>query len=199
MAGQYATQSMGNAPHRVRVWTPPDVPLVRCAIGGTLTNAFVQFGFPTPDARILLKLSILFYREVTGQTFPVVVPFDSTLNGQNVFSLSVQSADRAPTGAWLPTKNIVGAGRSSSLTMQQIPLSTPFLNVDNLDGFSIDIQGGQEAVVCAFQAVSAVVQPQGLVIIARARYNLVQAEMCDDEWEAAKAQMSPFASPAVLF
>lgn len=203
MAGQYATANP-NAPKRVRVYTPADLTLLRVPIGGTPTTQFVTFGYPNPDARIMLSLAILFYQEVTGQPTKNVVPFDPSNGNTRIFYLSLQEAGKAPTGAWTPHTNLVGAGQSLNVNnqMQQIPVSIDSFATGNcLDGFSLDIQGGHECVLGMFavSVTGAFADAKGIVAIARARYNLINAEMCDDEWESAKQQMSPFQSPAVLF
>lgn len=186
--------SYGNGPaghrRRVRIYQPSDVPLARVAIGSAGGNTATRFVYPTPDARIALKISILFYQEVTGQPSANLIPFDLGIASSTAsYSLSLQGADKGPTGAWIPCTNLLGAGQSTG-QQQQIPLAFSATVIDNLNGYSQTIQDSQDAVLGFFFATLGAF-PKGLTVMARARYNLVGSDMCDEEWDSAVAQMTP--------
>ena len=184
-----------------RLFQPDDVTLVRLAPNGasTIGSALVNFAVPTPDARILLKLAIIFYQEASS--FGLLIPFDATLNGIIQWGVSLQAAEKVGAGQYMPTTNILGAGRQFPGTMQSIPLATDTVQPgNNLDGVSIDVQHGSDAVMGQFQMLlnGALAGTKGVTAVLRARWNVQGAEMCDEEWDAARAQMSPVVNAQVL-
>jgi hypothetical protein len=174
---------------RRRVYAPDDVVVARMPPGnGAVQSASVFFTYPTPDCRILLKWALLFYQETQSG---LVVPFDATLNSTVTWRLALQTAERAPTGAYEPTSNLIGQGPTTT-GAQAVPLVIDTVTpANNLDGVSFDIQGGQDAVVGAV-LVSCVgyVAQKGVTAVIRARYNST-VDMCDDEWNDAKKLMTP--------
>jgi hypothetical protein len=176
-----------------RIFQPEDITLVRLAPNGasTIGNALVNFVLPTPDARILLKAAIIFYQEASQTALQI--PFDTTLNGIIQWGVSLQAAEKVGAGQYMPTTNILGAGRQFPGTMQSIPFAIDTNVNNNLCGVSLDVQHGSDAVMGQFQMLlnGALAGTKGVTAVLRARWNVQAAEMCDEEWDWARAQMSP--------
>lgn len=184
-----------------RLYQPDDVTLVRLAPNGasTIGSALINFALPTPDARILLKVAILFYQEASNTG--LLIPYDATLNGILQWGLSLQAAEKIGAGQYVPTTNIIGAGRVfPGGTMQSIPFATDVLQPgNNLDGVSVDVQHGSDAVMGQVQMLltGALAGTKGVTAVLRARWNAQGTELCDSEWDWARAQMSPVVAAQV--
>lgn len=184
-----------------RIYQPDDITLVRLAPNGatTIGSADVSFTLPTPDARILLKVSVLFYQEASNSG--LVIPFDTTLTNQIQWGLSLQAGDKIGAGQYVPTTNILGAGRQFPGTTQAIPFAIDTVQPrNNLCGVSVDVQHGSDAVMGEFQMLfnGSLVGTKGVTAVLRARWNAFGTELCDEEWRWAQAQMSPVVQPQVL-
>jgi hypothetical protein len=170
-----------------RIWQPEDSTLVRVpqvvAVGGTKSVAFSVY---TPDTRIAVKVGIVFFQDSLPGGRPI--PFDVTGGGLASWALSLQGADRTPTGVYVPHTNLLGAGQTQAQA-QVIPLAISATAADNLNGFSLTVQDMQDAILGTLWVTTTPPGPLNITAALRVRYNAT-VDMCDDEWNDAKQAFS---------
>lgn len=177
-----------------RIFQAEDNTLVKIAqvvvVGGTKS---VSFSIGTPDARITVKIGILFYQENAGVAR--AVPFDVTGGGLASWALSLQGADRTPIGLYVPHTNLLGAGQTQAQA-QVIPLAISATAADNLDGFSLTVDDLQDVILGTLWVTATAPGPTNITAVLRVRYNGT-VEMCEEEWLEAKKEMSITCGPFV--
>lgn len=184
----------GTVPKSSRIYQPPDAMLFKIpAATAVLLEAaadIAEFQVTTPSARVALKLSILFWQDVTGQPSAIPNYLEASLNGKITTGLYLATADKDPVGNFRQTANIVGTigPANTGHTYQTIPVDvTGALGQQSLAGYSQTFQDGQDAVVGAVSN-QVIANPSmggghhGINISLRCRWELVGSEMCDDEW-----------------
>lgn len=199
-------------PRTSRVFTPPDMLIYRVPPGsnaGTLTpqTAFIAW-IPTPSARILCSIKIIWWQQVTGQAgnngtlaAPPTNVIDIGNNASNPpMRLFIFAGEKAETGVLTPTQDLVGTLLNQSYQSVPVDYAAPGAPI-GLNGFQLDVLGGQKY-VCVY-ALPGLILPYttrlGINISLRIQYELVQAEMCDDEWEYFKGLMTIANTPPCVF
>lgn len=191
-----------------RIYQPKDSLLFRLP-PGSMAVAFngtglPQFTIPTPSARLLAKVALIFWQQVTPQvagfagSLPSLVAdpnaggFMSPIYGLLWLSEKTEGACRAVTSF------LIG---SDLFHPQAIPLNqtigdpTTSSNFPGLGGASFDVQGSQDFIEGAFNAPNIAIIPPGsanpgLNLSLRVRYEVNQTEMCQDEFDALKPLLS---------
>ena len=157
-----------------------------------------EFQVTTPSARIALKLSFIWWQPVTGQPSAIPKYFDATISNRFASGLFVATADVDETGGFRPTANVVGLEGPTILhTYQTVPIDCPSIGVggNTLAGWSQTFQDMQDGIIGVLKheilSVGSIGSTHhGLNVSLRARWELVGAEMCDDEWSELRSQMS---------
>lgn len=192
-----------------RIYQAPDALLFTIPIA---TNVLAQaarvaeFAVTTPSSRVQLKLSVIFWQNVTGQPSAIPNYLDPFFWSVGVAAprvntgLYLATADKDPAGNWRATTNIVGTiGPSATAlgpihTYQTIPVDGPTTGTpqQTLNGYSQTFQDGQDAIVGAVQ--NQIVNDMGaahhgLNITLRARWEAQGTEICEDEWESLRQKM----------
>jgi hypothetical protein len=200
-----------------RIYQPKDIILWRAPPqqANFTGSGRLVFMIPTPSARVVQKIAIFFWPNITGQSptaivrSPPLTPVDPTVAGSSFpITLNLFTGEQAETGWVIPTSDLVGSlldvGLPGIGNGQQIPLGVDLGHL-GLGGFTLDVQGGQSFVGGIFfvGTGSPYLDPTiiGINATLRVRYEVVATEMCDDEWEALKPQMQPslFGAPLVWF
>jgi hypothetical protein len=184
----------GESVNSRRIHQPPDVLLFSYPIGtgpGIKTD-YQNFVVTTPSARIMLKLSFIWWQSLTGQATPAAPFFDSTLGGALANGLWLAGAEQVDTGQYAPATNYVGTvGPAATPAFTTVPLDAAGSPTICLNGFSADFQGGQDAVMGQMKsAVTAYAGSRGMKISMRARWEPVGTDICDKEWSELVARMS---------
>lgn len=147
----------------------------------------IFFMIPTPSARVMAKIALFFWPSITGQTQDLTSPPFNTIDFTQAGAignilLNLYTAEQAETGWFIPTGDLVGSLGSSG---SPIPSSAP---TQGLAGFSIDVQGGQDAVGGYLQIpATAGYGPSsgrsGFQLSLRVRYEQQGTDMCEAEWQ----------------
>jgi hypothetical protein len=189
-----------------RIFQLEDVLLFRTppVQAGANNGRNIAFLIPTPSARIMAKIALFFWPSVTGQQQDLTGPPASTIDFTQAgaignITLVLYTAEQAETGWYIPTGNLVGA--LEGLAGQPIPAAAPTLGNA---GFSIDVQGGQDAVggylqIPATAGYGPAAGRSGFNLSLRVRYEQQGTDMCESEWLTLvpKLQISAPAQPLV--
>jgi hypothetical protein len=165
----------------IRRWDPRAIRLggVDATTAGGGASRSVGFRVPTPDARVMVKVAVL-YSAVNAQ---VSIPFDITRGGELTSALWLAGAERTVQGTLEPITNLVG----TSAAPQVIPTDTGIM------GYSQTYFDVGDAIIGRL-TVTDVSDSGGpaLAIHLQTRYQPVAgAVLCDDEWAAIVAQCRP--------
>lgn len=183
-----------------RIYQASDALLFSYPIGLTTSapqTDYAPFIVTTPSARAALKLSIIFWQQITGQPNAIPLYMDATLGGAIQNGIVLQTADRNAAGGYTATGNLVGLlGPSRTLfnhTYQRIPVDTNgAANVQTLGGYSYTIQDSQDAIVGVLQNLflsNLIAAAHGMNISLRARWEASGSDICEDEWAVLVSRM----------
>lgn len=196
-----------------RIFQPKDnllfkAPPQNCGPNGAGQAQLVRFAIPTPSARLLVKLAIIFWPPLAGQSGPLLGPPDNPVDvflQNSIFQpwkLLVYTAEQAESGWLIPTGDLVGT--LLAINGQNIPVTATASGSVGVSGFSLDVQGGQDWVAGALIVPPMLVgyaapSCTGLNITLRVRYEALGTEMCEDEWRTLTSKLQVQCSPTIVF